>query len=130
MNDFTFATHFRPDLPEPAAPYNGLPPYNFVYGHNDPSLVPVAELAAAAERVVSRDGARLALYHLGENPLGHPGLRAFIAPKIESRGIRASADDVLITTGSLQGLDLVNQILVQPGDTVIIEAFTYGAAIN
>lgn len=128
---FDFKAHFRAGLPDPAPRYAGLPPYNFVYGHNDPALVPTRELAAAAERIISREGDRLALYYMGGNPLGHAGLRAFLAAKIAARrGIKAEADDILITTGSLQGMDLVNQILVAPGDTVLIEAFTYGAAIN
>ena len=45
-------------------------------------------------------------------------------------GIHCTADEVLITSGSLQGLDLVNQVLLAPGDTVIMEHMTYGGAIT
>jgi 2-aminoadipate transaminase len=58
-------------------------------------------------------------------------LREFVARKVaRDAGIQCSADDILITSGSLQGLDLVNQVLVSPGDTVIVEQATYGGAIT
>jgi 2-aminoadipate transaminase len=46
------------------------------------------------------------------------------------RGIRGTADDVLITSGSLQGLDLVNEVFLERGDTVIMEQLTYGGMIT
>jgi 2-aminoadipate transaminase len=122
---------FARDLPPPAASWKGFPRYNFIGGHNDPSIVPVDALIASAERVLRREGRRLATYNLGDGPLGHAGLRGFVAGKLSSmRGIRGSADDVLITTGSLQGLDLVNEVLLEPGDTVLMEQFTYSGAIT
>ena len=45
-------------------------------------------------------------------------------------GIACTADDILITSGSLQGLDLVNGVLLAPGDTVIIEQECYQGAIT
>ena len=55
------------------------------------------------------------MYNLGGGPQGYPGLREFVAGKLDSqRGIAAAADDILITSGSLQGLDLVNQVLLEP----------------
>ena len=122
---------FAADLPAPAARWNGHPRYNFIGGNNDPEVLPVEALAASAERVLRREGHKLATYHLGEGPMGHAGLRAFVAGKLGSmRGIEASADDVLITSGSLQGLDLVNEVLLERGDTVIMEQLTYGGMIT
>jgi len=46
------------------------------------------------------------------------------------RGIEASAEDVLITSGSLQGLDLVNEVMLERGDMVIMEQLTYGGMIT
>ena len=46
------------------------------------------------------------------------------------RGIKAGADDVLITSGSGQAIDLINQVLLEPGDTVILEEFTYGGYLT
>jgi 2-aminoadipate transaminase len=126
-----FERIFARNLPAPAGRFGGLPRYNFIGGHNDPELVPVDALIASAERVLRREGSRLALYNMGHGPMGHPDLRAFVAGKLSrQRGIATTADDVLITSGSLQGLDLVNSALLEPGDTVIVERFTYGGMLT
>jgi len=133
MSDQSFALTdmFRAGLPEPAARFAGLPKYNFVYGHNDPTQVPAEALAAAAASVLRDNGRLLGMYNLGQAPQGHDRLRAFIAAKLARRsGITCAADDVLVTSGSLQAMDLVNNLLVAAGDTVILEEFTYGGAIG
>lgn len=126
-----YAHLFRSDLPPAAAKWNGFPKYNFVGGHNDADSVPVDDLVAAATVVLKREGRTLATYGLNSGPLGYRPLREFIARKLAAdAGIACTPDHVLITSGSLQGLDLVNQILVAPGDTVIVEQMTYGGAIT
>jgi 2-aminoadipate transaminase len=128
---FDFGAVVRPDLPVPAVRWTGWPKYNFVGGHNDEASVPVDDLAAAATSVLRREGPTLAMYGLHSGPLGYRPLREFIARKVErDAGIRCSPDDILLTSGSLQGLDLVNAVLVAPGDTVIVEQATYGGAIT
>jgi 2-aminoadipate transaminase len=68
---------------------------------------------------------------MGQGPQGYPGLRRFVADKVKRwRGIDAGPDDVLITQGSGQAIDLVNAVLVEPGDTVILEEFTYQGYLN
>jgi 2-aminoadipate transaminase len=122
---------FARDLPAAAGRWRGTARYNFIGGHTAPEIVPVDGLIASAERVLRREGRSLAAYNLGGDPQGHAGLRAFVADKLATkRGIAATADDILITSGSLQGLDLVNQILLEPGDTVIMEQLTYSGAIE
>ena len=56
--------------------------------------------------------------------------REFVVGKVAGRGIHCSPDEVLITSGSGQGLDLVNRVLLERGDTVILEEFTYGGALT
>jgi len=68
---FDHASLFRADLPPAAARFTGFPRYNFVGGHNDADNVPVEDLRAAADRVIARDGAKLATYGLDGGPLGH-----------------------------------------------------------
>jgi 2-aminoadipate transaminase len=122
---------FRSDLPPAAAKPGGFPPFNFVGGHNDPVSVPVEDLIAAATRAMRRDGRSLAKYGLDSGPLGHKPLREFLVDKLKrDAGITCTADEILITQGSLQGLDFVNGVLIAPGDTVIIEEMTYGGAIT
>jgi len=128
---FDYAGLLRPDLPPAAARWAGFPKYNFVGGHNDADSVPVEDLIAAATRVLRREGRTLATYGLESGALGYRPLREFIARKLaRDAGIACSPDEVLITSGSLQGLDLVNQVLLSPGDTVIVEQMTYGGALT
>jgi len=128
---FDFTTVLRSDLPPAAGRWSGFPKFNFVGGHNDEASVPVEDLVAAAERVLRREGRTLATYGMQSGPLGYLPLREFIVRKLaKDAGITCTVDEVLITSGSLQGLDLVNQVLVAPGDTVIIEEMTYGGAIS
>lgn len=128
---FDLAPLFAPGLPPAAAKWTGFPKYNFVGGHNDPAQVPVDELVAAATSVLRREGATLATYGLASGPLGYRPLRDFLAGKFKSHaGISCSADEILITSGSLQAIDLVNALLLAPGDTVLIEQETYGGALT
>jgi len=128
---FDYAELFRPGLPPAATRWSGFPQYNFVGGHNDADSVPVDGLVAAATAVLKREGSSLAAYGLTSGPLGYRPLREFIARKLaQDAGIACSIEEILITSGSLQGLDLVNQVLVAPGDTVIVEQMTYGGAIT
>ena len=128
---FDYADLLRPDLPPAAIRWTGFPKYNFVGGHNDADSVPVEGLIAAAATVLKREGRTLSTYGLDSGPLGYRPLREFIARKLaRDAGIACSPDEILITSGSLQGLDLVNQVLLSPGDTVIVEQMTYGGAIT
>ena len=57
-------------------------------------------------------------------------MREFLAGKLAKyQGMSATPDDVLVTSGSGQGLELINEILCEPGDTVIMEEFTYQGAM-
>ncbi len=128
---FDIISRLNRNLPDPAPRWAGFPPYNFVGGHNDPTLIPTEALIEATASVLRREGANLAMYNLGQGPQGFRGLRDFVARKsAERRGIEVGADDVLITTGSGQGIDIVNRVLLEPGDTVLLEEFSYGGAIS
>jgi GntR family transcriptional regulator/MocR family aminotransferase len=59
-------------------------------------------------------------------PAGHPGLRAALARHVAvSRNVKATADDVLVTNGSQQGVDLVARVLLEPGACVAVEEPSY-----
>jgi len=128
---FAYPNLFGKKVPAPAARWAGNAKFNFIGGHNDPTLIPVEALIEATETVLRREGQDLALYGLGLGPQGYPGLRRFVADKVRRwRGIDAGPDDVLITQGSGQAIDLVNAVLLEPGDTVILEEFTYQGYLN
>jgi 2-aminoadipate transaminase len=122
---------YSADLPDPAPRWAPFPKYYFIGGNNDPEQVPVEGLIEAAASVLRREGSKLAIYNLGLGPLGYPGLRKFVADKAKrQRGIDATIDDILITTGSGQGLDMISRLLINPGDTVLTEEYCYQGAIN
>ena len=128
---FSYADRFSKSAPAAAARFTGLAKYNFIGGHNDRAEIPSDALAEAAASVIKREGASLALYNLGTGPQGYGGLRNFLAEKLgRHRGMKITGDDVLITSGSGQGIDMVSALLVEPGDTVILEEFCYQGAIN
>ena len=61
---------------------------------------------------------------------GYRPLLAAVAEILAARSIDARAEDLLITTGSQQGLDLVTRVLVDPGDTVLVELPSYTGALT
>src|SRR5580693_2791944 len=131
MSTFDFAPLLASGLPSAAAKWNGLAKYSFVGGNNDPDQVPVDDLIGAMNAVIKREGATLATYGLQSGPQGYRPLREFLAQKLKrTAGISCTADEILITSGSLQGLDLVNGVLLNRGDTIIAEAETYQGSLN
>ncbi len=128
---FDFAPLLPAGLPAPAARWTGLAKYSFVGGNNDPDGVPVEGLIDAVNAVLLREGRMLATYGLASGPQGYRPLREFLTGKLKrDAGIDCVADDILIVSGSLQALDLVNATLLARGDTVIIERDTYQGALN
>lgn len=121
----------RSDLPDAAGAWKPAPKFSFVGGHNDGDSIPFAGLAESAVNAISRDGRNLATYNLGGSPLGLLPLREFIAGSLAARaGLACDPDQVLIVSGSLQALDLVNQAMLEPGDTIVIEEATYGGMLS
>jgi 2-aminoadipate transaminase len=128
---FDFAPLLPVGLPAPAAKWTDLAKYSFIGGNNDPDQVPVEGLIDAVNAVLKREGRMLATYGLASGPQGYRPLREFIAAKLKrDAGIACVADDILVVSGSLQALDLVNQSLLARGDTVIMEQETYQGSLN
>ena len=126
-----YATLFRADLPAATGKYNGRPKYNFVGGHNDSASMPIDDLIAAASKVLKREGATLATYGLDSGPQGYRPLREFLVKKLaKDAGITCTADDILITGGSQQGLELINSMLLEKGDTIVVEEASYGGFLS
>src|ERR1700732_4487780 len=128
---FDFAPLLPAGLPAPAAKWAGLAKYSFIGGNIDPDQVPVDGLIEAVNAVLKREGKTLATYGLASGPQGYRRLREFLTTKLKrDAGIDCVADDILIVSGSLQALDLVNATLLARGDTVIIEQDTYQGALT
>jgi 2-aminoadipate transaminase len=128
---FDFTPLLAPGLPPAAARWTGLAKYNFTGGNNDAEQVPVDGLIAAATASLEREGRNLATYNLAHGPQGYRPLREFLAGKLKrDAGIACTAEDILLVSGSLQALDLVNGALLARGDTVICEQDTYQGTLN
>ena len=114
----------------PAAPYSGLPPYHFVGGNIDEPTVPAEALANAVAKVLREEGHSLGKYGTNSGMQGYLPLREEIARILARRcGMTTTASEILVTTGSLQAMDLVNRAFLNPGDTVILEDANYMGAI-
>jgi 2-aminoadipate transaminase len=100
---------------------------SFAGGLPAPELFPVAEIKAAADAVLTREGSRALQYGPSE---GLAELRDWIAAEVGRRGIKAAAAEVLVTNGSQQVLDLIGKLFLDPGDVVLTENPTYLAAIQ
>jgi 2-aminoadipate transaminase len=127
---FDLTALLAPGLPPPAGRWAGFPRHNFVGGHNDPGHLPLEALIAATNAVLRREGHTLSTYGLESGPLGYRPLREFLARKLKAHaGIACAPDEILITSGSLQAIDLVNALFLARGDTVLIEQASYGGSL-
>ncbi|MGS5089143.1 aminotransferase-like domain-containing protein [Hydrogenophaga sp. A37] len=97
---------------------------SFAGGLPSPKTFPVDAFAAACETVLRTDGSAALQYAASE---GLPALREWIAEQLPWD---VSPDQVLITTGSQQGLDLVAKVLIDEGSTVLVETPTYLGALQ
>lgn len=89
--------------------------------------LPLGFLAEMSSRLLRDRGASILQYGSGQ---GSDELREMIVEVMRPDGIRGHADDVVVTTGSQQALDLISQIFVNPGDVVLAEAPSYVGALG
>jgi 2-aminoadipate transaminase len=128
---FDFGPLFPAGLPAPAVRWTGSAKYNFTGGNNDADELPLDGLMAAAQSVLAREGRTLATYGLRSGPQGYRPLREFLVNKLKrDASIACSADDILIVSGSLQALDLVNGAMLTRGDTVLVEMDNYQGTLT
>jgi 2-aminoadipate transaminase len=92
-----------------------------------PELFPAAEIAAAAARVLAEQPRAALQYSTTE---GHPPLREMLVRHMSRYGVSARPQNVLVTSGSQQALDLVGKLLIDPGDLVVVEEPTYLGALQ
>jgi 2-aminoadipate transaminase len=92
-----------------------------------PELFPVDEYRRAFEWVLEADGAQALQYGPSE---GYLPLRRMIAERLSRFGMACGHDDLLVTNGSQQALDLMGKIFLNPGDAVLVEKPTYLGALQ
>jgi GntR family transcriptional regulator/MocR family aminotransferase len=97
-------------------------------GVGDPQHFPLRDFYKALQTVIRTEGIDALVY--GEFDGGYPPLRETIAHVLASQGIQADPGQVLITSGSQQALSLVCQVLLKPGDAIVVEDPTYNFALE
>lgn len=100
---------------------------SFAGGLPGPDVFPVERFQEACRKVLAESASVALQYSATE---GHAPLREMIAARLGRYGIKAQAENVLITSGSQQALDLIGKLLINPGDRVLVEAPTYLGALQ
>jgi 2-aminoadipate transaminase len=99
---------------------------SFAAGYPAADLFPLDELRAIAAELLTGDGDVVQYGPTG----GYAPLLEALAGEMARRHVTVSAEELLVTTGSQQGLDLIARVLVAPGDAVLVEAPTFTGAIS
>lgn len=100
---------------------------SFAGGLPNRRFFPVDAIARAADEVLRGTDASALQY---STTPGYEPLREFVAQRYRDKGLAASADEVLITNGSQQGLDLIGKVFLDKGDPIVIERPAYLGAIQ
>lgn len=100
---------------------------SFGGGMPAPEVFPIEAFRTAADRVLTKQGKMALQYSATE---GYRPLREWIARKMAQYGIESAPENVLITSGSQQALDLLGKILINPGDLILTEKPTYLGALQ
>ena len=100
---------------------------SFAGGLPAPELFPVAEVERASKIVLEKHGAQALQYSTTE---GFLPLREMICRHTRRYGLYVTPENVLITSGSQQALDLLGKIFINPGDRILVENPTYLGAIQ
>jgi 2-aminoadipate transaminase len=100
---------------------------SFAGGLPAPDVFPLDRFQEACRRVLELNGHQALQYSATE---GYEPLREMIARHIARYGIKARSENVLITSGSQQALDLIGKLFINPGDRVLVEAPTYLGALQ
>ncbi len=100
---------------------------SFAGGLPAPEVFPVKEFQAACERVLNQFGAQALQYGTTE---GYGPLRDLIVQRTVAMGLKVTRDNILITSGSQQALDLIGKVFINPGDHILVENPTYLGALQ
>jgi 2-aminoadipate transaminase len=100
---------------------------SFAGGLPAPELFPVEAIAQAHAEVFAQEGPAAMQYSTTE---GYGPLREWICGHLAQRGLRATPEQVIITAGSQQGIDLVAKVMLDAGDVVVVENPSYLAALQ
>lgn len=123
------AEHFQESAIRRVGALSGSVPglISLAAGYPAPDVFPWEDLQSITAQILARHDGNTLQY--GATRGYRPLIEHLRANTLSARGISASFEDVIITSGSQQGLDLAGRVLIDPGDRVIVELPTYSGAI-
>lgn len=102
---------------------------SFAGGNPSPDTFPAEELREIAGEVLTDPAYRIAALQYGASD-GYIKLREYLAERMRTKGIEAAVENVAVTTGSQQSLDMLSKAILNPGDRILVEDPTYVAALK
>lgn len=100
---------------------------SFAGGIPDPALFPIERIRELYGEVLAEQGPQALQYSISE---GLPELRQWVADRMTASGSPCTRENILITAGSQQALDLIGKLFISPGDGVLAERPTYMGALG
>jgi len=130
MSNKKYNSFFASNVPQNSVLTEPLPrpKYDFAVAFPDPDHFPMGDLHESLGEALKDQGRDLVFY---PHPQGLLEFRELVCEKIkENRGIDVGPQNVIITAGSGQSINLITQLFINPGDTIVSEKFTYTGALR
>ena len=122
-NRFSYEGLFATNAPIGVRTTWSHPKYDFAVAYPDPDILPLVGLAEGLKTALELQGRDLAYYPMGAGLLS---LRQLVADKLaRDRNMKVTADDVVLTAGSGEAINMLIQALTDPGDVALTEEFVY-----
>src|SRR5437879_2170168 len=90
-------------------------------------IFPLEQISEVTQRILAKQGQQALQYGTTE---GYTPLRELLAERLTQAGVKVSRENIMITSGSQQGLDLLGKLLVEPGEPMLVESPTYMGALQ
>lgn len=123
MTQFNYDGLFAQNAPITTRSANRNAKYDFAVAYPDPDTLPLNDLVSSLQVALDREGRDLAYYPVAA---GYPPLRELVADKLRrDRQMEVSADDIVLTSGSGEAINMLIQALTDPGDVLLTEEYVY-----
>ena len=123
MTQFNYDGLFAANAPVTTRSANRYAKYDFAVAYPDPDTLPLDGLADALRVALEREGRDLAYYPVAA---GYLPLRELVADKLRrDRQMEVSPDDIVLTSGSGEAINMLIQALTDPGDVLLTEEYVY-----
>ena len=123
MSEFNYEGLFAQGAPITTRGANRHARYDFAVAYPDPDTLPLTGLVDALSTALEREGRDLAYYPVAA---GYPPLRELVADKLRrDRQMEVTADDIVLTSGSGEAINMLIQAMTDPGDVLLTEEYVY-----